>query len=798
MAGRRLSSEAGDGWRDRSPARWSRITRVTSLSAIGQSVPRLDGREKATGATRYAGDLRLPGMLHARLVLSPHAHARIVRIDGSTAAAQPGVVGVFTGHDLPLVKADPTDRGRCPLAIGRVVFVGHPVAAVVAETEAQAEDAAQLVRVEYEALPAAVDPLAAMRPDAPRVREPGAGRASDEALAAHGAVVAGQGVAGPAAPNVASTTEFTRGDVERGLAEATVVIERTYRTSMLHQGYLEPRAAVASVDPLGALLVWTSTQTLFHTRSQVAEAVGLPEHRVRVTATPLGGGFGAKFVLLEPLAAALALATRRPVSIVLSRTEEFLTTTPAPQSVFELRVGAGRDGRLTALDARIIFDAGAYAGAPVGIAALLLGGYYTVPNLRIRGFEVLTHKPGVGAYRAPGAVQATFALESLMDELALRLGIDPLDLRLLNASREGDLLPTGRPWPKIGLVQCLERLRTERQRLSGARQGSPRDGVRRGVGVAVGGWLGGIEPASAVCRLDRDGTLTVVLGMVDMSGAATGMAQIAAEAAGLPLDDVTVVCADTESAPFAGASGGSKITYTVGLAVERAARDARRQILAIAADRLEAAADDLEIVGRSVRVRGMPDRGVTLAQIAKSSMEFGAKYEPVFAHGASATTARSPAFAAHLAEVEVDADTGRVRVVRQVVVQDVGRAINPAGIAAQIHGAVAQGVGWALLEGMSYDAHGQLRSATLMDYALPSITDAPPEVETVILEVPTEHGPFGAKGVGEPPVVAAPAAIANAIADAIGRRLTDLPITSEALARALDAAKPALSSSPNR
>ena len=372
---------------------------MTSVSAIGQSVPRLDGREKATGATRYAGDLHLPGMVHARLVLSPHAHARIVRIDGRAAATQPGVVGVFTGHDLPLVKPDPTDRGRCPLAIGRVVFVGHPVAAVVAETEAQAEDAAQLVTVEYEALPAAVDPLAAMRPDAPRVREPGAGRASDEALAAHGAVVAGQAVAGPAAPNVASTTEFTRGDVERGLAEAAVVIERTYRTSMLHQGYLEPRAAVASVDPLGALLVWTSTQTLFHTRSQVAEAVGLPEHRVRVTATPLGGGFGAKFVLLEPLAAALALATRRPVSIVLSRTEEFLTTTPAPQSVFELRVGAGRDGRLTALDARIIFDAGAYAGAPVGIAALLLGGYYTVPNLVPGTYTVEVEKAGFNAVK---------------------------------------------------------------------------------------------------------------------------------------------------------------------------------------------------------------------------------------------------------------------------------------------------------------------------------------------------------------------------------------------------------------
>ena len=761
---------------------------MTGFSTIGRSIPRLDGREKATGLTRYAGDLRLPGLLHARLVLSPHAHARIVKIDTRAAAAQPGVVGVFTARDLPLTKADAGDRGRCPLALDRVVFVGHPVAAVVAETEPQAEDAAMLVEVEYDVLPAAVDALTAMRPDAPRVREPGAGGEGDEALAAHGAAVTGQTIAGPTAPNVASTTEFTRGDVERALAEAPVVVERTYRTSMVHQGYLEPRAVVASVDPLGALLIWTSTQALFHTRSQVAEAVGLPEHRVRVTATPLGGGFGAKFVLLEPLAAALALASRRPISVVLSRTEEFLTTTPAPPSVFELRAGAARDGQLTALDARIIFDAGASAGAPVGIAALLIGGYYKVPNLRIRGFEVLTHKPGVGAYRAPGAVQATFALESLMDELAGALKMDPLELRLLNASREGDPLPTGRPWPTIGLVACLERLRTEREPLRMARRPS-RDGVKHGIGIAVGGWLGGIEPASAVCRLDRDGTLTVVLGMVDMSGAATGLAQIAAEAAGLPLEDVAVVCADTESAPFAGSSGGSKITYTVGLAVERAARDARRQILAIAADRLEAATEDLEIIGRGVRVRGVPDRAVTLAQIAKSSMEFGAKYEPVLGRGSSAITARSPAFAAHLAEVEVDADTGRAHVLRQLVVQDVGRAINPAAIAAQIHGAVAQGVGWALLERMAYDEQGQLRSATLMDYALPSSTDTPPEVETIILEVPTEHGPFGAKGVGEPPVVAAPAAIANAIAAATAARFTELPLTSEALVRALDATK---------
>jgi CO/xanthine dehydrogenase Mo-binding subunit len=757
---------------------------MSTTSAIGRSLPRVDGGEKVTGLTRFAGDLALPGMVHARLVLSPHAHARILGVETKAAATLPGVLGVFTGRDLGLARPDPTSRNKSPLAIDRVVFTGHPVVAVVAETAAIAEDAAALVEIEYDVQPAVVDAFEAMRSDAPRVRARDGGSGEEE-LAMHGAATGAQKLEEEVGPNVVTTQHFTRGDVAQGLGQADVVVEHRYTTPMVHQGYLEPRAALAAVDPLGALTVWTATQALFFTRSEIAETLGLPEHEVKVVATPMGGGFGGKFVLLEPLAAALARKLRRPVSVVMTRREDLLATTPAPAATFELKMGARRDGTLTAMQGRVVFDAGAYAGAPVGIALLLMGSYYQVPHLDLRGYEVLTHKPGSGAYRAPGAVQGTFVVESMMDELARRLGIDPLDLRLQNASKPGDPMVTGQPWPKMGLRECLERLRQERKTRTRP-MASP--GRRVGVGVAVGGWMGGIEPANAACRMDRDGTISVIVGSVDMSGTNTGFAQIAAEAFGVAPEDVRIVNGDSETAPYAGASGGSKITYTVGLAVERAARDARRQLLLIAADKLEAAPDDLEIVDRRVRVRGFSSRSVTLAELAKAAMQFGAKYEPVFGRGASATTARSPAFAAHLTEVVVDPDTGGVEVLGHLAVQDVGRAINPAAVESQMHGGVVQGFGWALLERMAYDESGQLLAATLMDYALPHSLQAP-RIDTVLVEVPSDHGPFGAKGVGEPPVVGVPAAVANAITDATGVRLTDLPITSEALRTALAAAR---------
>ena len=760
---------------------------MSSSPVIGRPLRRVDGGEKVAGLTRFAADVMLPGMLHARLVTSPHPHARIVSIDTSAARAVPGVVGVFAGRDLPLARPHPSSRNKAPLALDEVFFSGHPVVAVVAETEAIAADAAALVTVEWQELPAVTDPLEAMKPDAPRVgaEEPGD---SEEELAMHGAEAGAADETEPKAPNVSTTSHLERGDAAAGLRQADVVIERVYTTSMLHQGYLEPRAAVATVDALGHVTVWTSTQALFFTRAEVAEALGLPEHRVRVVAMPVGGGFGGKFVLLEPLAAALAVAVRRPVSLVMTRNEEFLATTPAPQSRFEVTLGAKRDGSLTALRARVLFDAGAWAGAPLSIACVLLASYYRFPNLDVHGVEVRTHKPGSGAYRAPGAPQATFAIESAMSEMAERLGLDPLDFRLRNAVVEGDPTPTGRPWPRIGLRECLEAIR--RVRGGPLRLLARGDGdVVRGVGVAVGGWMGGVEPASAVCRVNGDGSVSVIVGSVDLSGTNTALTQIAAEAFGAGLDHVQVVNADTESAPYAGATGGSKITYTVGAAVKAAAEDARRQTLAIAASHLEASVHDLEIADGQVRVRGVPDRTVAIAKLARMATEFGGKYEPIFGRGASATTTRAPGFAAHLCEVEVDRATGAVRIVRHVVAQDVGRAINPAAIEGQIRGAVAQGVGWGLLEQMSYDEGGRLLSGTLMDYALPRTTQTPDDLEVIIVEVPSERGPFGVRGVGEPPVVAGGAAIANAIADAIGARFTALPITSAAIVRA--AAEPA-------
>jgi CO/xanthine dehydrogenase Mo-binding subunit len=414
------------------------------------------------------------------------------------------------------------------------------------------------------------------------------------------------------------------------------------------------------------------------------------------------------------------------------------------------------------------------------IAAILLGGYYRFPNLDIRGYEVLTNKPGAGAYRAPGAQQASFAIESAVDELARKLVMDPLEFRLQNCAVEGDPRPNGGAWPRIGLKECLEALRDHPA-------WQKRDATKtrgRGVGIAVGGWPGGIEPATAVCRLDANGKLTVVLGSVDLTGTNTTFAQIAAETFGMAADEVAVTTAATDAAPFAGGSGGSKITYTVGKAVQNAAEDALRQILAVASESLEASVEDLEVFEGAVRVRGVPSSRISLKDIASRTMGFAARNEPVYGRGSTAIRESAPGFAVHLVEVEVDEVTGLTQPVRYVAVQDVGFAINPAAVEAQIHGGVAQGLGWALYEGMVYDADGQLLTATLMDYVLPRAEMIPP-IETVLVEVPSEHGAYGAKGVGEPPAIPGAAAVANAIRDLVGARMVSLPIRPELVAQAL-------------
>jgi CO/xanthine dehydrogenase Mo-binding subunit len=749
--------------------------------AVGQRVKRLDSPAKLTGQERFTGDIRVPGLLHARPVGSAYAHANILGVDKRAALGIPGVVAVLTANDLPLATDANGIPVKTPIAHGEALWAGQTIALVLAESEAAAEDGAAAVVVDYEPLDVVVTLDQGLHPDTPPVRLQKMAGNEEEAAMHNADAIAQEEASDVILPeNVSNTVNFQRGDVGAGFAQAAAVVEHTFESLTVHQGYLETQACMVTIEPLGDLTVYTSTQASFHCRNRVAEAVNLPTQKVKVVPMPVGGGFGGKFVLIEPLVAAAAVAVNRPVLLQYTRMEDFLSGNPAPDCRISVKLGADSEGSFTAVQANVTFDTGAAGGSPLQIGAILLGGSYRFPNLDITGHEVLTHKPGAGAYRAPGAQQAAFAMESAIDELAAKLGIDPLTIRLRNCVVEGDPRPNGAAWPKIGLKQSLEALREHpawKNRDEAKAKG-------RGVGIAVGGWPGGIEPATAVCRLDANGKLTVVLGSVDLTGSNTAFAQIAAEAFGVQTDEMTVTTAATDTAPFAGGTGGSKITYTVGKAVERAAADARDQILNIAAQALEAAPEDLEMADGMVRVKGVPDSGISLKQIAGMTMSFAGKYEPVYGTGSSAITESAPGFAVHLAEVEVDELTGETQVVRYVAVQDVGTAINPALVEAQVHGGVAQGIGWALYEGMSYDADGQLQTATLMDYTLPRAGMIPP-IETVLVEVPSEHGAYGAKGIGEPPAIPGPAAVANAIRDAIGVRVTSLPIKPETLARAI-------------
>lgn len=747
---------------------------MTEFKTVGRPTPLIDGRAKVTGATHYASDLQLPGMLHARLVTSLHAHANLRGIEVEGALAVPGVVTVLTAKEMPDIA--PSSRGHLLLARGRVIFAGQPLAVVLATSEAAAEDGAQQVVVDYEPLPAAITIDEALAENAPLVWPQGVPTGAGDA-GAHGADIGSDAKSKRKASNVAGQESFVRGDVAAGFAEADVVIEGTFTTPMVHQSALETQSLVAEPNPLtGGITLWASTQAPFGARNEVANVLGIPESDVRVVGMAVGGGFGGKNGLYEPLVAAAARAVGRPVRLVLTRMEEMLAANPAPPARIHLRLGAKRDGTLTALSSEIFLDNGCYPFDLGGFLGYMLGSFYRAPNFSIHGTDVLTFKVSAGAYRAPGAPSVIFALDSLMDELAERLHIDPIELRLRSAARPGDPMADGKPWPSIGMRDVLEALRDHpawKQREDARARG-------RGVGVAVGGWPGGTEPAAAACNLNRDGILQVNVGSVDLNGTTTGFALMAAEVFGVAPDQVRVVFSDTDTAPYSGASAGSKVTYTTGAAVVQAAREAKQQVLSIAAEELEVAVEDLEIVDGSVRVRGVPSRAIKLGDIAGKAMRFGGRYAPVFAQGRVAQTATAPAFNAQLAEVEVDQETGEVRLQRLIIVQDVGRAINPLAIEGQLMGGATQGIGWALYEKMEYDSQGQLLTGSWMDYAVPNIIQTP-AMEAVIVEVPSESGPFGARGVGEAPVVPTAAAIANAIADATGVRLKDLPMTAPRL-----------------
>ena len=723
-----------------------------------------------TGATIFTADLPIPRLAHARLVLSPHASARIRSIDLAAARSAPGVLTAVGGADLPSLHAAEQDQ---PLARGRVIYAGQPVVAVVAETAAQAADAAALVEIEWEQLEAVVDPFQAMLPGAQRVLHQ-----SEESMGdagAHG-VAGGEQASDVKPPNVSSMVRLESGDAHRALAAAEHVVEGTYHVPGVHQGFIETHIAAARAEPEGGFTIWTSTQGQFLTRRMTADMLGEPVSRLRVIPLEVGGGFGGKALLLEPLVCLLARLSRRPVVLELTRQEEFLMGRGGPGATVELKLGADAEGNLAGLWARAYFDNGAGPGGLGGFAGTFLGGTYRLPAFDFVGYDVCTNKCPVAAYRAPGGPQAFFALESAMDDLARKLGQDPLDFRLRNAVKEGDLKPDGSRWPRIGLIEVLERARRHPLYTAPAKPGE-------GVGVAVGGWGGGREPAAAGCRIESDGTLLLQLGSIDISGTNTALAMVAAETFGVELDQVRVETGDSANAPYAGMAGGSKIMYTVGPAVALAAADARKQLLEIAAEELEAAPEDLVISQGRVQVSGVPSRSKSIGELALLGAQFGGRYPPVMGQGRAAVTQQSPMFTVHIARVEVEPDTGGYRLCGYAAVQDVGRAINPPEVLGQIHGGALQGLGRALGEEVLYDPEGQLRTASFVDYGLPSIDQAP-DFEVELVEIPSPHGPLGAKGVGEPPAVPGPAAVANAIRAAAGVRIRRLPIDTEQIATA--------------
>lgn len=751
---------------------------MTTFKAIGRPTPLIDGKERVTGAIRYAPDLTIPGMVEGRFVTSPYAHARITSIDKSEALKLPGVVAVLTHEDLPDIP--PEDRSHLLLARGRVIFPGQPVALVLAENPAAATDAIELVNVEYEPLPVVTTIAEALAPDAPLVWPSGKPGDMGEA-AAHGANVGGNGKEEEVPSNIGSQTTFKRGNIEEGLAEADVIIEHHFSMPFVHHSYLETQATIVMPEPLnGGATVWTSTQAPFAIREAVSSLYEVPDTEVRVIATPVGGGFGGKYELYQPLVALAAKAVNRPVKLVLTRGEDIAAANPAPAGQFHVKLGATRDGKLTALWADIKFDEGCYPGWH-SIAAFLMGSAYQCPHMLINFTSVMTFKPSIGAYRAPGAVQGFFAIESMMDELARELNLDPLAVRLQNGSRGGDKMAHNKPWDKMAMIEVLETLQQHPawvNRAAARAQG-------RGVGIAIGGWPGGVEPTSATCLLEKDGTLQVRIGSVDLTGTATGFKLLAAEAFGIDPEHVRVVTGDTATASFAGSTGGSKAIFVIGPSVIQAAEAARAQTLEIAAQEFEADPADLEFVDGAVQVRGVPDKRITLKQIADKTMRFAGKYAPVIGHGRHANRTNAPGFCAQLAEVSVDEETGQVTVHRLVLVQDVGKVINPLTLEGQIMGGAIQGLGFALYEGMYYDSNGQLLTGSWMDYNVPNFTQSVPQIEVVTIEQATELGPYGAKGAGEPPIIATAAAVANAIADATGKRLTHLPMTAPRVLAAL-------------
>jgi CO/xanthine dehydrogenase Mo-binding subunit len=763
------------------------VARVTDAPRRAQ---RLDGPEKALGRATYGPDVVRPGMLHGRLLRSLVPHARIVSVDTSAAERLPGVRAVLSARDVPDVRFGGAVSDVPLFATRKVRYQGEPIAVVAAVAPEIAEQALSLIDVETDALPLVDDPEAAMLPDAPLVHEEWPSYAALPTIRREG--------------NVCSHTSLERGDVDAAFAAADLVVDERYRVSMVHQGYLEPRAALAEALPGGRLTVWSTTQLPFLIRENLAAILDLPVARIRVIATAIGGGFGGKLrLLLEPYCALLAMRTGRPVRMVMSVEEELTADAPRAGAITDVRSAVSRDGRILGRDVRVIFDCGAYAGSAPGItsiAALTAAGPYAIPAIRVEAYGVYTNKANTGSYRAPGAPQVNFPIESHMDEIAARVGLDPLELRLRHVLRDGDVAANGQELRGVSIRRCLERAADA---IGWGAPGEPASGPsrRRGKGLACAWWTTTQGASSAYTRANEDGSIVLVTGCAEIGTGAisAGLPRIVADRLGVRPSDVIIVSADTDATPYDLGAQGSRSLYMAGSAALRASEDLAEQLGRIAAEALEISPEDVELRGGAARVRGAPGRSVPIGDLVRLAMKKGGPpigtgtltgvlpaYDDRCLQHSTYPTFNDPSFTAHAAEVEVDTETGEVQVLRYVAAHDVGRVIDRGGIEGQVAGGVVQGLGQALMEEIAMDG-GAVLNANLGGYRMPSSLNAPP-VESVLVESPSEHGVLGVKGVGEPPVIPPAATIANAVRSATGARLRVLPMTPECVLDAIDAA----------
>ena len=753
------------------------------FDVVGSVPVRHDGADKVTGRARYGADTNMPGMLYGKLLRSPHAHAVIKSVDTSAAEAHPGVYAVVTSADWPETSMKLTDLAEGSihnlgflsmniLARGKVLYKGHPVAAVAAVSPHVAEEAMAKIKVDYDVLKPVLTAEEGMKPDAPILHERLAAVTS-LALRPGGLL---DDDAESMRTNVANQFEFSLGDLEQGFKDADIIVEKETTTQAVHQGYIEPQAGVAHWQADGKLTIWSSSQGQFTVRDQTARYLGIPVSQVKAVPMEIGGGFGAKgIVYVEPIAALLSRKSGRPVKVQLTRTEVFEATGPTSGTKIKVKLGATKDGKLVAAEAELIYEAGAFPGSPVAAGIQCMMAHYDIPNAYLKAFDVVINRPKAAAYRAPGAPASAFCMETAIDELAEKLGMDPLEFRLLNSAKEGVRRVTGPVSPKVGFIETLQATKDHQH------YNTKLEGKLRGRGVATGFWTNNSGPASAVAVVNSDGTISLTEGSPDIGGSRVALAQQVAEVLGIPVEDIKPQVGDTDTIGFTSNTGGSSVTFKTGWACYNAAQSVKQQMVERAAKIWEIPSDDVEYKEAVLQHKSDPELKLTFKQIAARMIPTGG---PIVGSAGVNPPGAGPSIAAHVVDVEVDPETGKVDILRYTAVQDAGKAIHPAYVEGQIQGGVVQGIGWALNEEYIYNDDGVMLNSSFLDYRMPTSLDLP-MIDTVIVEIANPGHPYGVRGVGEVPIVPPMAAISNAIYAAIGVRMTDLPMSPDKVLEAL-------------